>query len=139
MRYQDLTVGEVMASDPVTLRETDTIGEADAQMHLADIRHLPVVDRAHELVGIVSDRDIFRGLSRGGDLRVSEVMSAEVLTVRPETPACEATLLMLEHKIGALPVLEAGGRRLAGMVTETDFVRIAHVVLGGDRLSIDEK
>ena len=57
-------------------------------------------------------------------LRVKEVMSEPAITISPEATAKEAARLMLEHKIGCLPVVE--GHALVGIVTETDILR--HVV-----------
>jgi len=53
---------------------------------------------------------------------VKEAMSAELQTTAPETPVADAARLMIERKIGCLPVIERG--RLVGIVTETDFVRL---------------
>ncbi|MCC6748230.1 MAG: CBS domain-containing protein [Deltaproteobacteria bacterium] len=139
MRLTELTVADVMSADPITIEEDATVGQADLEMRGGDIRHLPVRDRHDRLVGMLSNRDLLRALGRGagGTLRVGDVMSAEVRTVRPESRACEATLLLLDHKIGALPVVDDRGR-LVGLVTETDFVRLVHRLLGGDQLSADE-
>jgi CBS domain-containing protein len=56
-------------------------------------------------------------------IRVKEVMSEPAMTVSPEASAKEAVRLMLERKIGCLPVVE--GRTLVGIVTETDILRYA--------------
>ena len=140
MRYQHLSVADVMSEPPIPIRERETLAVASERMQASGTRHLPVVDQHGHLVGLVASRDLYRELAReeGRDLRVGEVMTAEVATVRPATPACEATLLLLERNSGALPVGADAGE-LVGMVTETDFVRLAHVVLGGDRLSSDDK
>jgi CBS domain-containing protein len=53
---------------------------------------------------------------------VKEAMSAEIQTTAPDTPVADAARLMIERKIGCLPVIENG--RLVGIVTETDFVRL---------------
>jgi acetoin utilization protein AcuB len=87
----------------------------------ARVRHLLVTDAAGALAGIVTDRDIRLDLpSQATSLSVweinlpahqahrREVMTSSVITVGPDGPAQEAARLMLDHKIGALPVLDDG-------------------------------
>jgi CBS domain-containing protein len=126
-----LTVEDLMTTNLLTLSAKDTIGHADAEMKLGDVRHIPVVDEKGHVVGIVSNRDVFRALgrtNRGKAIPVWEIMKRDVLTVRPETPAHAAVGLMLEKKIGALPVI-SDGEQLVGIVTETDFLGIAREAL----------
>jgi CBS domain-containing protein len=98
------------------------------------IRHLPVTGPGGVLAGIVTDRDIRLNLpSRATSLSaqeithlllkltVGEIMTRSVITIGPDSPAREGARLMLDHQIGALPVLDDG--RLVGIVTETDIVR----------------
>jgi CBS domain-containing protein len=128
-----------MTRDVTTLKRNDTLTIAEDVMRLRRVRHLPVLDDdGEEVVGIVSQRDLFRGaLARAlgygehaqrkllESLVVKEVMTGEVVTTSPDTPVAEAARTMLEHKIGCLPVLEHG--RLVGILTEGDFVAlVAH-------------
>jgi CBS domain-containing protein len=64
-------------------------------------------------------------------LTVGDVMSRSVIVVDPQLSVGGAAALMMQHKIGALPVVE--GDRLVGIVTETDFVRLAAHQDGGGR------
>ena len=133
MSHSDATVKEIMTTDVSTLGRNDTLDLADDMMTLERIRHLPVLDEGR-VVGVVSQRDLFRSalaaaLGYGENaqkrllrtIRVKEVMSEPPMTVSPEATAKEAIRLMLEHKIGCLPVVE--GHTLVGMVTETDILR----------------
>jgi acetoin utilization protein AcuB len=97
----------------------------------ADRRHLPsVVDDRGRLVGIGSDRNptqvpltpthARQAVSTG--MPVERIMTAVVVSVRPDDDIAEAARLMSEHKIGALPVVENG--RLVGIVTEIDLLRM---------------
>jgi CBS domain-containing membrane protein len=92
-------------------------------------------------VGLVSHRDMLRasvsslaGLSRSeeasikGAIPVREVMAREVRTVGPDEPALAACKLILERKLGCLPVVDAE-QRLVGIVTEADFVELARKYL----------
>jgi CBS domain-containing membrane protein len=131
---EELRVRSIMTRDVTTLKRNDTLTLADDIMHLGRIRHLPVLDDdGQELVGMVSQRDLFRGaLARAlgygqrarrkvlGTLVVKEVMSSDVITTSPDTPLVEAARVLVERKIGCLPVLDDG--RLVGIITESDFV-----------------
>jgi CBS domain-containing membrane protein len=131
---EGLRVRDIMTHEVTTLKRNDKLTLADDIMQLGRIRHLPVLDDdAEQLVGIVSQRDLFRGaLARAlgygqhaqrkvmDALLVKEVMSTDVLTTTPDTPLVEAARVLMERKIGCLPVVEVG--HLVGIVTEADFV-----------------
>jgi CBS domain-containing protein len=132
MRLQELTVSDLMKTTLVTLHVKDTLQRADLEMRFAGIRHLLVVDDHNHVIGIISNRDLFRafGESSTKALPVSVVMTTGVCTARPETSAREAAALMLERKIGALPVTDEADR-LVGILTETDFLALVYRALGG--------
>ena len=131
-----LHVRDIMSRDVTTLKRNDQLTLADDIMNLGRIRHLPVMDDdERHLVGIVSQRDLFRGalaqaLGYGrraqrkilDTLLVKDVMVSEPITTSPDTSLAEAARILGERKIGCLPVVEAG--RLVGIVTEADFVTL---------------
>ncbi len=133
---EDLQVRDVMTREVTTLKRNDKLTLANDIMQLGRIRHLPVLeDDGQQLVGILSQRDLFRGaLARAlgygqhaqrkvlDSLLAKEVMSSDVITTSPDTPLIEAARILLERKIGCLPVLEAG--HLVGILTEADFVSL---------------
>jgi CBS domain-containing membrane protein len=123
------TTGELMTTDVVTVKQRQHLKRAASEVHLGRIRHLPVVDEYGVLVGLVTQRDI---LAAGDhlDRPIAEIMQRDVTTVSPETPACEAAYLLLRHDIGCVPVTDTEGK-LLGIVTDTDFVRVAYRSLGG--------
>lgn len=136
MSATDARVKDIMTTKVLTLGRNDTLDMADDIMALDRLRHLPVLDEMR-VVGVVSQRDLFRSalavaLGYGEraqktllrTIRVKEVMSEPVITVSPEATVKEAARLMVEHKIGCLPVLQ--GHTLVGIVTEADILR--HVV-----------
>jgi CBS domain-containing membrane protein len=127
-----LRIEEMMTTGVIAAKEGDTVGRADEQMRVADIRHLPVVDGHHHVVGIVSNRDLARFLANPRDKqkRVAEIMTRDVITVRAEMPAYRAAEIMLDRKIGSLPVVGDDGVMI-GIVTETDFLSVAHKALHG--------
>jgi CBS domain-containing membrane protein len=125
-----------MADPVITLGRNDQLSLANNLLKQERIRHIPVVDDDGRLCGIVTQRDLFRGAllralgygSRIADkmyesLPVKEAMTSEVLTTSPETPARDAAHVMLENKVGCLPVVVEG--KLVGIITEADFVKVA--------------
>ena len=133
MQIDTLTVGDVMSPGPIALHERDAISAADLEMRLAGVRHLPVLDAGNHVVGILSNRDLFRAFGGGKRSRpVHEIMTKGVVTVHEEMQAHEAAELMLERKIGALPVV-GDDEQLVGIITETDFLQIATKALAGAR------
>jgi CBS domain-containing protein len=122
-----ISVADFMTKDLVTVREADDVALAESLLRLGGIRHLPVV-RDGKLVGLLTHADVLRsgesGRPAARDLPVSEVMTRELVTVRPTTGLAQAARTMLERKYGCLPVCEEDGK-LAGIVTEADFVRFA--------------
>jgi CBS domain-containing membrane protein len=130
-----LRVGDVMSREVHTVKRNDQLAIADALMKQERVRHLPVLEEDGTVCAVVSQRDLFRGAllralgygSRAEDavlkqVAVKEAMSTEVQTTTPDTPVADAARLMIERKIGCLPVIEKG--KLVGIVTETDFVRL---------------
>jgi CBS domain-containing protein len=118
---------DVMQRHLVTLREGDTLESADQLIKLGHLRHLPVV-REGKLVGLVTHRDLLRHAARkradSGPVRVREMMTERVASVRPETSLRYAIDLMLANKFGCLPVTASDGT-LLGIVTDSDLLRVA--------------
>jgi acetoin utilization protein AcuB len=127
-------VRDIMSVKPITVDPETLMLEARQRMMNGRIRHL-VVTEDSRIVGIVTDRDIRLNLPSPATslsvweinfllarLTVREVMTGSVVVVDPDRPAAEAARIMLDHKIGALPVVDGG--RLVGIVTESDFVRV---------------
>ena len=129
-------VRDCMTHNPITVRpESDPLA-AMALLRCGDFRRLPVVDAEGKLVGIVAHNDLEVFLSQAGSPgvikrqhRVDQVMSQEVMMVPPDCPLEEAASLMVEHKIGSLPVVE--NEQVVGIITETDIFRQFAAVLGG--------
>jgi CBS domain-containing membrane protein len=131
-----LKVRDLMTADPTTLKRNDKLTLAEDIMRLGRVRHLPVLDDdGMTLVGIVTQRDLFRdalaqALGYGKDaqrklldsLAVKDVMTSQVVTVRPDASLVYAARVLTERKIGCLPVVEDG--RLVGILTEGDFVAL---------------
>jgi len=127
-----MKVVDVMTKDPLTVTPTESIGQADDLMNTNRIRQLPVVE-GKNLVGIVTDRDIRSFLSgslldspeareRALASQVREIMTTEPMTVSLDDDLQEAVELMIDEKVGGIPVVdEAEG--LVGIVTYVDILR----------------
>jgi CBS domain-containing protein len=130
------TVEDFMSTAVITMKESDTLSAAQIEMRMAEIRHLPVVDKKGHVVGVLSDRDILRNLTKidGEPTPVTRIMSRRVQTVKPSMLASEAATLLIEHKFGCLPVV-GEDEQIVGIVTDTDFLRIAEQALLGHDVS----
>lgn len=127
-------VRDWMTSNPITITQQTTLPETHRLMREHNIRRLPVINRG-KLVGIVTLGDIRE--ARPSDattlsvyelnylmdqVTAKEFMTHDPITISPDAPIGEAARLMVEHKIGGLPVMEDG--ELVGIITETDFCRL---------------
>jgi acetoin utilization protein AcuB len=130
--YDWMKVVDVMTKNPLAMTPSETIGEADEVMTEHRIRQLPVVEGS-ALLGIITDRDIRSFLADSPLLdsarrekalgtEIREVMTAHPLTLSPDDTLRDAVELLVEDKIGGIPVVdEAEG--LVGIVTYVDVLR----------------
>jgi len=123
-------VDQYMTTDLFTVQESDPIEMVVNLMSWERIRHIPVEDNDHRLIGLVTSRSVLRYLANGGPLHdtpVSAIMKAELVTVGPETPTVEAIQLMRKYRYGCLPVVQDD--HLVGILTEEDFLNLASKLL----------
>ncbi len=129
-----------MSKNPITISPKASIQEAIELMKKHSIRHLPVVEREARLAGWVTDTDLRGALiaSMIEELTVRDVMIADPITVSSSDVLEKAALLITEHKIGGMPVLEDG--RLVGVITVVDilkaFIDIMGVLASSSRLDV---
>jgi acetoin utilization protein AcuB len=128
-----MNVNELMTAPAITAKPDMPVLEARQLMVDKRIRHL-LVTAGSKLLGIITDRDIRLNLPSPATslsvweinyllarMTVDAVMTKAVVTVDPRRDARGAAQLMLDHKIGALPVVDGG--TLIGIITETDLLR----------------
>lgn len=118
-----MKVSDYMSETPMTIQTDTDYREAFDIMHDRNLHHLPVVDPAGKVVGILTQRDLqlaARHFMEAG-VEVSEVMHKPVVTVTLDEPLASAASLMVDNRIGGLPVLDDD--RVVGVVTETDLFR----------------
>ena len=139
-----MTAGDLMTRDPTIVVPEASVAEAWDLMRDLDIRHLPVVE-GRTLVGMVSDRDFGRMdmasilASEGADaLReelgtpVVKIMSADVIWVDTETDLGDVVSLLIEHKVGALPIVSPGTRDVVGILSYIDVLKVFQSSLRDD-------
>jgi len=124
-----------MTSPAITITETMTLPMARRLLRECRIRRAPVVDAAGRLVGIITEGDINRVSDshvgdvrdydlyhRVADLPISVIMTRDVVTASPDMAIMQVAQLLLEHRIGGVPVIEEG--HVVGMITESDLFRL---------------
>jgi acetoin utilization protein AcuB len=129
-----MNVGEHMSKPAIVVSPTTPVTAAMKLLRERRVRRLPVVDNG-VLVGIVSERDLLRAMPSTATtlsvweipellerLHVRDVMTRDVATVLASTPIQEAAQILIDRRIGGLPVLEDG--RVVGVITETDIFRV---------------
>jgi acetoin utilization protein AcuB len=130
-----------MSRHPITVTADVHVDEALKMMRDNKVRRLPVIDKDGQLMGIVSEMDLlYASPSPATSLSVYEihylmaritvqdVMTKEVISIEEDTPLEEAARIMVDNKIGGLPVVRNG--TLVGIITETDLFKIFLELLG---------
>lgn len=127
-------VKDWMSKNPVTISSKSTLPEAHTLMRDKNVRRLPVVDQ-DKVVGIISLTDVMEAKPSDATtlsiyelnyllakLTVAKIMTKSVRSISPETPVADAARLMLDYKIGGIPVVE--NEKLVGIITESDIFRM---------------
>jgi acetoin utilization protein AcuB len=141
-----------MSANPVTIGADTPITEALRVMRESQVHRLPVLDDEGRMVGIVSEKDLLYASPSPAtslsiyemhyllsQLKVTELMTRDVISVAPDVPLEEAARIMADNSIGGLPVLEDG--KLVGIITETDIFKVFLELFGarehGLRLTLE--
>ncbi len=135
-----MLVGERMSQPVISVPPDMPIVDALNMMKSAHIRRMPVVDK-ETLVGIVADKDVLNASASSvtslsvwelnyllSKIKISDVMTKKVLTVTEKTPIEEAARIMVDNKIGGMPVMR--GSQVVGIITETDLFKIFMELMG---------
>jgi len=115
-------VSHWMSTDLVTIGKEASIQEAMALMKQESIRHLPVVDQKMNLLGWITDADL-RGVliaSMLEELTLEDVMIRKPFTIHPEMALEEAARILLDKRVGGLPIVKNG--TLVGVITVSDIL-----------------
>jgi CBS domain-containing membrane protein len=130
-----LKVNDLMTTKVFSLQENDNLQTARSIMALGRIRHIPIVNKKEEFVGLLTHRDLLSvTISKLADIEVEvqdeidasipirEIMRRDVTTVAEDLDLREAAEILLKHKYGCLPVVR--DKRLVGILTEADFLKL---------------
>ena len=128
-----ITVEEIMSVGVQTLHQKDNMADAKKLMTEKGIHHIPIIDDAGKVIGLVSHRDILAasGSSISDDndgqnsaqISIDKFMTSNVTTVDGRASLREAALFLQKHQYGCLPVVTDG--ELKGIITDSDFVAVA--------------
>ena len=131
IRVEHSTVEQIMTAKVTSLAPQNSVLEAMNLFAECGFRHLPVVDAAGKLAGVISDRDVLRAMVRtphSDRTSIASIMVREPVTATPDMPLADVIDVVTFHRIGCLPVLNAAGK-LCGIVTTTDLLGAFHDLL----------
>ncbi len=128
-----ITVQEIMSVGVRTLNPDNSLADAMTLMTANGIHHVPIIDQAGKVVGLVSHRDVLAASDSSlhadsimrdpADVKVEEFMTQPVMTVDGRASLREAALFLQKHQYGCLPVVTDS--RLTGIITDSDYVGVA--------------
>ena len=131
-----MNIGEIMTSNPVSVDQDKTMLEATKVLKEKGFKHLPVTNgEGKKLVGVITDRDLKRASASNATtleihellylldkVKIGDIMTKSPITVTPEDSVESAAKLMIDRRIGCLPVLR--DNRLTGIVTKDDLLKL---------------
>ncbi len=136
-----------MTRNPVTVTPDMSVAEANAIMKREKVHRLPVLDKEHHLIGIISEKDILYASPSPvstlsihemayllSQLTVKKLMTHDVVTITKQTTVEEAARLMVDQDLSALPVVE--GDYLVGIVTKSDLFKVLLELFGARHYGI---
>ena len=137
-------VKDQMTPDPISVTENIPVIEAQEIMQRHNIRHLPVVDERHHLIGLLTRETMLRAVPWSqtslstvetqyilSKIKAGKVMFHDIITTTEDVPVEEAARVMVDHKIGCLPVVRQG--KLIGIITDIDLLATTMEMLGARR------
>jgi len=133
-----IKIKEIMAKPAISIRLDEPFSIVPKKMKEYKIRHLPVVDKSSKVVGIITQRDLFRihpprRLEDGSlyyddeslnSIILANVMTEEPFCMKPEDCIGDALLKMAKKKYGCIPIVDQG-KKLCGVITQIDLLKIA--------------
>jgi CBS domain-containing membrane protein len=121
-KTMNIAVEELMSRELVVVKPTDTTKEVERLFLAYNIHHLPVVDDAGKLQGLISKTDLYKAKAKPeGAVQVTDIMTHQVATAAPGTPLREVAEIFLSNIMHAMPVVDEG--ELIGLVTAQDVLR----------------
>ena len=132
---RDTPVKEIMVTKIVSVHVGNSMNDVEQKLRTNHIRHLPVIDDEGKLVGIITERDLFRAVSpheteegfrydesQLEGLLLEHFMSRKPIVLRPNSPIADAVNVMATLKYGCIPIVSEDGK-LVGIITQIDVLR----------------
>jgi CBS domain-containing protein len=132
---------DVMTEDPTTLSVEDSVSDALTTLRELDVRHVPVL-QGSRLIGMLSDRDLtawtlppLSSFEHPDEARerlsakLGEVMSADVVTVGPDDELADVVDILIDNRVGAVPVVDEETDELVGILSYVDILRACQDLL----------
>ncbi len=132
---KDVPVSQIMVSPVITAHVNAPFSDVEEKLRRKGIRHLPIVDDAGRVLGLITQRDLFRILSPHiveagiqydqaalNAFVLKRVMTPKPMTLRPEDPLSKLVEMMIRNKYGCCPIVNEIGI-LTGIVTEIDVLK----------------
>ena len=130
-----MEIANWMSRSPACISPNDTLAAAKKLMDAGQFRRLPVVEN-DKLVGIITERDLRQHWGYLDSTKVNAAMTSDPVTVTPRNTAEDAAHLMLQHKIGGLPVVD--NRKLVGILSTSDLIRaLLNVIQAAEHIMDD--
>lgn len=140
---KNIKLKEIMVQPAVTAYEDEPFAVVEKKFRENFIRHLPIVDGMDVLVGLITQRDLYRIVSPHvneegtyvydeemlEDFMLSKVMTHNPLALKPEDTLGKAVEIMARKKIGCIPIVD-DRKKIVGIVTETDVLKLLARELG---------
>jgi CBS domain-containing protein len=126
-----MQIREHMSPAPITITADIDVHAALRLLQEHAVRRLPVTDASGRVLGIVTERDLLLAVSHylSIPIEVETIMTRPVVATTPDAPLAEAAMLMVNHKIGGLPIVDTD-QQLVGIITESDIFRAFVGMLG---------
>src|SRR6266852_5896028 len=124
-RRSAMIARDIMTRNVYTTSAEASVQEVAQLLSRKNISGVPVIDKDGKMIGIVTEADIIGKVDREG-LRAADIMSPEIIAVDEETRVGEIAMLLTEHRIKRVPVVQHG--KLVGIVCRADIV---HAVAQG--------
>ena len=108
-----------MSESLITLSNQHTTTHAKQIFKEKRIRHIPIIDNNHQIIGIISDRDIF---DTGNSIVLNELMTKNIIVAEKNTPIRRIAEMMVYKRVGAIPIVSEY-HAVIGIVTRSDILR----------------
>ena len=148
MLLRKIKLQEIMIDKVISIREDEPFSHVEEKFRKHAIRHLPIIDEGYKLVGIITERDLYRICSPRRDedgnivfdketldaYILKEVMTKNPIALSPNHTLADAILMMAEKKFGAVPVVDKYNS-LVGILTKIDIFRLLAQILRDEAAS----